>query len=87
MGLTAACDVGDAGDALPLLAHMVYTGVLHAAGVLQDRMLRLMTTADVDTVFTSKAHGASYVQTILVCKPLEAFALFSSVASALGNIG
>ena len=40
----AACDIGDGADGLALRAFAPPTGVLHAAGVLHDRMLRSMAT-------------------------------------------
>ena len=83
----AACDVGVAADAVLLLALAPPTGVLHAAGVLHDKMLRSMATDDVHAVFAPKALAASKLQTMVALSPLEAFTLFSSVASTFGNIG
>ena len=83
----AACDVGDASDALVLMACAAPTGVLHAAGVLHDKMLRFMTADDVHAVFAAKARGGSHIRAIALHTPLEAFGLFSSVASTFGNVG
>ena len=49
-----ACDVGDAADALALLARAVPTGVLHAAGVLHDKIKRFIILA-----MLPKAEGIS----------------------------
>ena len=81
------CDVGDATDAVALLAFAAPTGVLHAAGVLHDMMLRSMVSDDVHAVFAPKAVAASHVQKVVMSTPLQAFGLFSSVASTFGNIG
>ena len=83
----AACDIGDGADGVALLAFARPAGVLHAAGVLHDRMLRSMATDDVCAVFEPKALGASHVHAMVACTALEAFGLFSSVASTFGNVG
>ena len=72
----SACDVGDAADAVLLVALAAPTGVLHAAGVLYDKMLRTLATEDVHAVFEPKALAASHVQAIMVRMPLDAFGLF-----------
>ena len=82
----AACDVGDSEEALALLAREALIGLLHAAGVLHDKMLRAMSTDDVHAVFVPKACAASHAEAIMRT-PLEAAGLFSSVASTFGNVG
>ena len=83
----AACDIGDAADALAPLASVAAAGMLHAAGVVHDKMLRSMAIDDVRAVFAPKALAASHVQAVVVQVPLEAFGLFSSVTSTFGNVG
>ena len=46
-----------------------------------------MATDDVCAVFEPKALGASHVHAMVACTALEAFGLFSSVASTFGNVG
>ena len=75
--MVVASDVGDAVDALLLLANVAPTGVLHAAGVLRDKMLRSMAFDDVATVFAPKALAASHIQQTAAQCPLEVFGLFS----------
>ena len=82
-----ACDVSEAADAFALLALAAPMGLLHAAGVLRDTMLRSMAAGGVDAVCAPKALAASHVQAIVTRTPLEAMGLFSSVASTFGNVG
>jgi len=81
------CDVSNAADVIGLLRREVPLGVLHAAGVLRDKMLRFMNVSDAQAASAPKARAASLVQTAVVRTPLEAFSLFSSVASTFGNVG
>ena len=78
-------DVGDASDVTTLPAHATLLGVLHASGVLRDTMVRSMTAEDMGAVFAPKALAASHIHAVMARTPLEAFGLFSSVASAFGN--
>ena len=70
-----------------LVACATFVGVLHAAGVLNDKMLRSMATNDVHAVFVPKALAASHVQAIMMRTALEGFGLFSSIASVFGSVG
>ena len=78
-------DVGDCPDAFSLLAHGSFVGVLHAAGVLRDKMLRAMTDEDVNGSLSPKAIAASHAHRVTAPAPLEALGLFSSVASLLDS--
>ena len=80
-----ACDGADSSDARFLFGHAV-SGVLHAAGMLNDRMVRLIAVGDVQQAAEPKAVGASLVHSLLVRSPVDAIGLFSSVASTFGNI-
>ena len=80
-------DVGDVEDARYLLIRHRLSRILHAAGVLQDKLLRVMAAGDLHTSFEPKALAASRVHSIAACTPPEALGLFSSVAATLGNVG
>ena len=82
-----ACDSADATDASVMLSFSSLTGVLHAAGVLRDRILRSMVANDLDASFAPKALAASHVHSIMARPALDVFGLFSSVASTVGNVG
>ena len=62
-------------------------GVFHLAGALDDRLLDDLSAESVATVFAPKAHGALHLHRATEGCPLDAFVLFSSTASALGNPG
>ena len=82
-----ACDSAELRDASALLGVGLPTGVLHAAGVLRDKMLRAMAGEHLDAVRAPKAMAASRLLTAFARTPLEAMACFSSVASTFGKVG
>ena len=82
-----ACDAADAQDVSALFASRSLEGVLHAAGVLRDSLLQSMVQSDIYASAVPKAFAASHLQIAVHCKPLEAFGLFSSLASLFGNVG
>ena len=62
-------------------------GIIHAAGVLDDGMLRQQTWERFAGVQASKAAGAWNLHLLTLQKSLDFFVLFSSVASVLGSAG
>ena len=57
-----ACDAAERSDTRALLQlGQPLAGVLHAAGVLRDQLLRSMTAADLGAVLAPKALGAAHV--------------------------
>ena len=74
-----------AADVAPAAAQV--RGVWHAAGVLSDALLARQTAATLARVYGPKAHGAWALQRCTAALPLEACALFSSVAALLGGAG
>jgi hypothetical protein len=92
MGTGAALMAGDSADggaaAALVSGSCLVTGVLHAAGVLHDQMLRSMAIDGIEAVFAPKALAASHIHAAAAGGAvLEAMGLFSSVASTFGNIG
>ena len=91
----ARCDAADPAAVRRLLAWTAWTagaalrvrGVWHAAGVLSDALLARQTAATLARVYGPKAHGAWALQRCTAALPLEACALFSSVAALLGGAG
>ncbi|WP_254849441.1 MULTISPECIES: type I polyketide synthase [unclassified Pseudonocardia] len=87
----AACDVADREqlsavlDAIP--ADRPLTGVVHAAGVLDDGILDRLTPERYQEVFRSKVTAALLLDELTAGAGLEAFVLFSSASSAVGNPG
>ncbi|MEU5647350.1 type I polyketide synthase, partial [Streptomyces milbemycinicus] len=86
-----ACDVSDRAAVARLIgdipaAHPL-TGVVHAAGVLDDGLVEALTEERLDTVFRPKAAGAWHLHELTRSHDLTAFTVFSSVFGVLGNAG
>ncbi|QLY29586.1 type I polyketide synthase [Nocardia huaxiensis] len=87
----AACDVAD-GDAVRALiagidpAHPL-TGVVHAAGVLEDGIFADQTPERLRKVFAPKVDAAWHLHEATKHLPLSMFLLFSSIAAAVGSPG
>ena len=89
----ARCDAADPAAVRRLLALPASAagprlcGVWHVAGVLSDALLAQQTAATLTRVYGPKAHSAWALQRGTAALPLEACALFSSVAALLGGTG
>jgi acyl transferase domain-containing protein/acyl carrier protein len=89
----AAVDVTDAAQLTSFLARYKQEGwppirgVVHAAGLLQDRLLLRMDPEAFDAVLQPKIVGAWLLDRLLADAPLDFFVLFSSAASLLGSFG
>ncbi|WP_053930240.1 type I polyketide synthase [Streptomyces sp. NRRL S-4] len=87
----AACDVADREalaavlDAIP--AERPLTGVVHAAGVLDDGVLTALTPERLDTVLRPKADAAWHLHDLTRDTELAVFMLFSSASGLLGTPG
>ena len=62
-------------------------GVIHAAGVARDGLLRAKTPAQVHEVLRPKWTGARCLLTALGERPLDFVALMGSLAGVFGNVG
>lgn len=62
-------------------------GIFHAAGVLVDRPLADLTSADYATVFRPKVQGARALDAATRDLALDHFVLFSSITAVTGNPG
>ena len=63
------------------------SGMVHAAGVLADRLIAEATAAEVRTVLSPKLDGLRWMLEAVSENPPRWIALFSSVAARLGNRG
>ncbi|NEP12524.1 MAG: type I polyketide synthase [Symploca sp. SIO2C1] len=62
-------------------------GVIHAAGVLDDRVLQNMSWSQFTKVMAPKVQGTWYLHQLTQDLPLDWFVCFSSMSSMLGNFG
>jgi acyl transferase domain-containing protein/NAD(P)H-dependent flavin oxidoreductase YrpB (nitropropane dioxygenase family)/NAD(P)-dependent dehydrogenase (short-subunit alcohol dehydrogenase family)/acyl carrier protein len=62
-------------------------GVIHGAGVIEDKLLTNKSPESFDRVFGSKVESALLLSRLLDLKQMKFFALFASVASRYGNRG
>lgn len=62
-------------------------GVLHAAGITDDRTLQQLSWEQFETVFAPKVRGSWNLHTALLPDALDFFVLFSSAASVMGGAG
>ncbi|WP_063890401.1 SDR family NAD(P)-dependent oxidoreductase [Streptomyces aurantiacus] len=87
----AACDTADRAALAALLDGVPdehpLTGVVHAAGVLDDAVIGAQTPGHLDRVFRPKADGAVHLHELTRESGLTAFVLFSSFAGMLGTAG
>ncbi|WP_307825305.1 type I polyketide synthase [Streptomyces sp. M2CJ-2] len=87
----AACDTADPEALAALLAAVPdahpLTGVVHAAGVLDDGVVTALTPDRLDGVLRPKAEAAWQLDRLTRDLPLSAFVLFSSAAGVLGSPG
>ncbi|RDG39779.1 type I polyketide synthase [Streptomyces corynorhini] len=83
----AACDIADRDALAALLAEHPVDAVVHAAGVLDDRLLDRMDPAALDRVLRPKLAAARHLDELTRERELTAFVLYSSVSGTLGTIG
>ncbi|MEU4343523.1 type I polyketide synthase, partial [Nocardia sp. NPDC023852] len=87
----AACDVADRGAVEAVLAEIPsefpLSGVVHAAGVVDDGTVETLTAEQVDRVFRPKVDGAWLLHELTRGSDLSAFVVFSSVAGVAGSPG
>ncbi|MFJ8854810.1 SDR family NAD(P)-dependent oxidoreductase [Streptomyces sp. NPDC102437] len=87
----AACDLAERSDVVKLLesipADQRLTAVVHAAGVLDDGVLDLLSPERVTRVLRPKVDASWHLHELTREHDLSAFVLFSSAAGVLGSAG
>jgi acyl transferase domain-containing protein/NADPH:quinone reductase-like Zn-dependent oxidoreductase/acyl carrier protein len=88
----AACDVSDAKAIQTLLSQIAVIlpplrGIVHAATVIEDGLIRNMSRDQIRRVFAPKILGAQYLHQLTLGTRLDFFILFSSATSLFGNPG
>ncbi|MFE7385658.1 type I polyketide synthase, partial [Streptomyces zhihengii] len=87
----AACDAADREALARVVAGIPtewpLTGVVHAAGVLDDGMLDGLSPERLASVMRPKAEGLAALDAVTAGLPLEWLVVFSSMAGTVGNAG
>ena len=63
------------------------TGIVHGAGVLNDKLIEEKTPEQFDRVFNTKVKGIQSLLAATKKDPLKVICMFSSVAARFGNVG
>ncbi|MGW7721724.1 SDR family NAD(P)-dependent oxidoreductase, partial [Streptomyces chartreusis] len=82
-----ACDVTDRDSLAAVLDGVDLSGVVHAAGVLDDGLIGDLSAERVGRVVAAKAESALHLHELTADRELSAFVLFSSFAGVVGNAG
>lgn len=87
-----ACDVSDESALKSVLNNIATSmppvkGVIHAAAVIEDSLIRNVTREQLHHVLLPKVLGAQHLHTLLPQQGLEFFVLFSSATTLFGNPG
>ena len=88
----ASCDITDQKALAALLAETAKAlpplkGIVHAATVINDGLIRNMDAEQIRSVLAPKALGAHYLHEMTLGTPLDFFVLFSSATTLFGNPG
>ena len=86
-----ACDAASRAELAGLVGQVTTAGrlggVVHAAGLAQDRTLEQSSTGELAAVLAAKAGGARWLDELTAGLDLDLFVLFSSIAATWGSGG
>jgi len=88
----ASCDITDKTAITALLTEIStllppLKGIIHAATVINDGLIRSMDAEQIHSVLAPKVLGAQYLHELTLDKELDLFILFSSATTLFGNPG
>jgi len=88
----ASCDITDKKALIALLTETEnllppLKGIIHAATVINDGLIRNMDAEQIRSVLAPKVLGAQYLHELTLSKELDLFILFSSATTLFGNPG
>lgn len=88
----ASCDITDRNALAQLLSGIAKTlpplrGIVHAATVINDGLVRSMDAAQIRSVLAPKVLGAQFLHEMTLDAPLDFYVLFSSATTLFGNPG
>ncbi|WP_232699150.1 type I polyketide synthase [Brevibacillus daliensis] len=67
--------------------NMKIKGVVHAAGIIEDKMIKDQTWNSFENVFKTKVGGTYHLHHALKDESLDFFVMMSSISSVVGNMG
>ncbi|GHS82286.1 polyketide synthase [Pseudomonas sp. PAGU 2196] len=87
-----ACDITDAGQLRAVFERIAASpwplrGLVHAATVIDDSLIRNLDGDQLRRVLEPKAKGAQYLHELTQALPLDFFVMFSSATTLFGNPG
>lgn len=90
--LARACDITSRSALQKLFDEMASTtpplrGIVHAAVVIDDALIRNTTPEQIERVLAPKVLGADYLDELTADSPLDFFVLYSSATTLFGNPG
>lgn len=85
-------DVSNEADVIAVIQqlrqkNMTIRGVIHAAGIIDDKMIRDQTWESFENVFKAKVGGTYHLHHALKEEDLDFFIMMSSISSVVGNMG
>lgn len=63
------------------------TGVIHAAGSVDDALIQMKQQSQIEGVFAPKVYGTQVLKEIFSRQPLDLFVVFSSTSTAIAPVG
>ncbi|SYX84230.1 type I polyketide synthase [Paenibacillus alvei] len=85
-------DVSDEADVIAMVQklkqnNLTIKGVVHAAGIIDDKMIKDQTWNSFENAFKTKVWGSFHLHHALQDESLDFFVMMSSISSVVGNMG